>query len=289
MAHLSDVISYLDDLLEAPDFPDYGPNGLQVPGPEEVTTVATGVSAHLDLFEQAAEAGAQLVIAHHGLFWDFHPRSLSPTMKERLRVLFDNDIALAGYHLPLDAHPEVGNNALICAALGLERAEPFGHHRGRSVGFVGRSAEGDPVRRAAAPLRRRSFGQEPFTWDSGPELVRSVGIVSGAAASSFGEAIALGLDAFLTGEPAEHVMADALESGTHFIAAGHYATETFGVRRLGELVAEGSASSTTSSPRRTRSESAIWANLACADRHNRYPQVHALQSDEEEVSTWRST
>ena len=151
MAHLTDVISYLDDLLEAPDFPDYGPNGLQVPGPEGVTMVATGVSAHLDLFTQAAEAGAQLVIAHHGLFWDFHPRSLSPTMKERLRVLFDNDIALAGYHLPLDAHPEVGNNALICAALGLERAEPFGQHRGRSVGFVGRSAEGIPF----AELRRR--------------------------------------------------------------------------------------------------------------------------------------
>jgi putative NIF3 family GTP cyclohydrolase 1 type 2 len=82
------------------------------------------------------------------------------------------------------------------------------------------------------------FGQEPFVWDTGPELVRSVGIVSGGAASSFGEAIALGLDAFLTGEPAEHVMADARESGTHFIAAGHYATETFGVRRLGELLSE---------------------------------------------------
>jgi dinuclear metal center YbgI/SA1388 family protein len=237
MAQLSDIIAYLDDLLEVPDFPDYGPNGLQVPGREEVTMVATGVSAHRQLFERAAEAGAQLVIAHHGLFWDFHPRSLSPPMKERLRVLFDNEIALAGYHLPLDAHPEVGNNALICAALGLERAEPFGEHRGRSVGHVGRAAEGIPF----AELRRRcaeAFGQEPFAWDSGPELVRSVGIVSGAAASSFGEAIALGLDAFLTGEPAEHVMADALESGTHFIAAGHYATETFGVRRVGELVAD---------------------------------------------------
>lgn len=237
MAHLKEVISYLDDLLDAPDFPDYGPNGLQVPGPKEVTIVATGVSAHLDLVTRAAEAGAQLVIAHHGLFWDFHPRSLSPTMKERLRVLFDNDIGLAGYHLPLDAHPEVGNNALICAALGLEMSEPFGQHRGRSVGYVGRSTDGIPF----AELRRRCvevFGQEPFAWDSGPELVRSVGIVSGAAASSFGEAIALGLDAFLTGEPAEHVMADAIESGTHFIAAGHYATETFGVRRLGELVAD---------------------------------------------------
>jgi putative NIF3 family GTP cyclohydrolase 1 type 2 len=110
-------------------------------------------------------------------------------------------------------------------------------HRGRSVGFVGRSAEGVPF----DELRRRcaeAFRQEPFTWDSGPELVQSVGIVSGAAASNFGEAIARGLDAFLTGEPAEHVMADARESGRHFIAAGHYATETFGVRRLGELLAE---------------------------------------------------
>jgi dinuclear metal center YbgI/SA1388 family protein len=234
---LTELVGYLDQLLSPGDFADYGPNGLQVPGPERVEIVATGVSAHRELFERAAAAGAQLVIAHHGLFWDFHPRSLSPAMKERLRLLFDNDIGLAGYHLPLDAHPEVGNNALICEALGLERSEPFGEHRGRSIGFVGRSADGVPF----DELRRRCadvFGREPFTWDSGPELVRSVGIVSGGAASSFVEAIALGLDAFLTGEPAEHVMADARESGTHFIAAGHYATETFGVRRLGELLAE---------------------------------------------------
>jgi dinuclear metal center YbgI/SA1388 family protein len=237
VTRLSDAISYLDELLEIESFQDYGPNGLQVPGAEEPGVVATGVSAHLELFEQAARAGAQLIVAHHGLFWDFHPRSLSPTMKRRLQVLFDNDISLAGYHLPLDAHPEVGNNALICAALGLERAEPFGEHRGRTVGFVGRSAEGIPFEE----LRTRcaaTFGQEPFAWDAGPEVVHSVGVVSGAAASSFGEAIALGLDAFLTGEPAEHVMADARESGTHFIAAGHYATETLGVRRLGELLAE---------------------------------------------------
>ena len=237
MTKLVQVISYLDELLEIENFQDYGPNGLQVPGADELSVVATGVSAHLELFEQASSAGAQLVVAHHGLFWDFHPRSISPAMKRRLRVLFDNDISLAGYHLPLDAHPEVGNNALICAALGLERAEPFGEHRGRAVGFVGRSSEGVPF----AELRSRCatvFGQEPFVWDTGPKLVHSVGIVSGAAASSFGEAIALGLDAFLTGEPAEHVMADARESRTHFIAAGHYATETLGVRRLGELLAE---------------------------------------------------
>ena len=236
MAQLTDLIAYLDELLSPGDFDDYGPNGLQVPGPPTVDAVATGVSAHRELFHRAAETSAQLVVVHHGLFWDFHPRALTPAMKERLRLLFDNEIALAGYHLPLDAHPEVGNNALICEALGLERAEPFARHGGRSVGFVGRSDQGVPL----ADLRARCtevFGQDPFVWDTGPEVVRSVGIVSGGAASSFGEAIALGLDAFLTGEPAEHVMADARESGTHFIAAGHYATETFGVRRLGELLA----------------------------------------------------
>ena len=237
MAQLTDLIAHLDELLSPADFDDAGPNGLQVPGAEEVELVVTGVSAHRELFEQAAAAGAQLVVAHHGLFWDFHPRSITPPMRERLRILFDNDIALAGYHLPLDAHPEVGNNALICDQLGLERAERFGAYRGRELGFVGRSAEGVPF----DELRRRcaeAFGQEPFVWDSGPELVHSVAIVSGAGGSLLGEAVAKGLDAFLTGEPAEHVMADAREGGTHFIGAGHYATETFGVRRLGELLSE---------------------------------------------------
>jgi len=237
MTQLTEVISYLDELLAITAFQDYGPNGLQVPGADEVSGVVTGVSAHRELFERAAALGAQLVVAHHGLFWDFHPRKLSLSMRERLRVLFDNDISLAAYHLPLDAHPEVGNNALICAALGLERGEGFSERGGRSIGFVGRSADGVPFDELRARCTA-AFGQEPFAWDAGPELVRSIGIVSGAAASSFGEAIALGLDAFLTGEPAEHTMADARESGTHFIAAGHYATETFGVRRLGELLAE---------------------------------------------------
>jgi dinuclear metal center YbgI/SA1388 family protein len=237
VAARDEIIAFLDDLLDINAFADMGPNGLQVPGSEQVELVATGVSAHRELFERAAAGGADLVVAHHGLFWDFHPRTVSAAMKDRLRILFDADMSLAGYHLPLDAHPEVGNNALICGALGFERAEPFGEHRGQNVGFVGRSAEGVPF----AELRERcarTFGQEPFVWDAGPELVRSIGIVSGGAASSLGEAVAGRLDAFLTGEPAEHAMADARENGVHFIAGGHYATETFGVRRLGELLEE---------------------------------------------------
>jgi dinuclear metal center YbgI/SA1388 family protein len=237
MASRDEIVAHLDELLEIDSFTDYGPNGLQVPGAAEVSLVVTGVTAQRELFERAAAAGAQLVLCHHGLFWDFHPRSLGPAMKERLKLLFDADISLAGYHLPLDAHPEVGNNALICAELGLERAEPFAEHKGRMVGFVGRSAEGIEFRE----LRRRcaaAFGQDPFVWDAGPDTVHSVAVVSGGAPESFGEAIARGVDAFLTGETAEHVMAEARENRVHFIAGGHYATETFGIRRLGELVAE---------------------------------------------------
>jgi len=237
MASRDDIIRFLDELLEADSFKDYGPNGLQVPGAEEVELVVTGVSAQRELFERAAEEGAQLVIAHHGLFWDFHPRTIGPAMRERLRILFDADMSLAGYHLPLDAHREHGNNAIICGLLGLEPAESFGEYGGRDVGLVGRSHDGI----AFAELRERcdqAFGQRPFVWDTGPDTVHAVGIISGGAASSFSEVIALGLDAFITGEPAEHVMADARENRVHFIAGGHYATETFGVKRLGELVAD---------------------------------------------------
>jgi dinuclear metal center YbgI/SA1388 family protein len=232
-----EIIGYLDELLDVDAFDDYGPNGLQVPGADEVRLVATGVSAHRELFLRAAEAGTELVLCHHGLLWHSQPRAISPALKERLRLLFDEDISLAAYHLPLDAHPKVGNNALICEALGLEDAGQFGEHRGRAIGLVGRAPEPVPFTELLDRCRD-IFGRDPFAWDAGPERVTSVGVLSGGGASSFGEAIGLGLDAFLTGEPAEPAMADAREAGVHFIAGGHYATETFGVRRLGELLAE---------------------------------------------------
>lgn len=237
MAPLDAIVSWLDELLEIGAFDDHGPNGLQVPGAAEVELVATGVSAHRELFERAAEAGAQLVLCHHGLFWNGQPRALTRAMRDRLEALFAAELSLAAYHLPLDAHPEVGNNALICELLGLERAEPFGEHRGRPIGFVGRAPGGLPFEELRARCAR-AFGREPLAWDCGPELVRSVGVVSGGGASSLGEAIARGLDAFLTGEPSEPAMADSREGAIHFLACGHYATETFGVRRLGELAAE---------------------------------------------------
>ena len=237
MNRRDELIAFLDDLLDSPGRPDYGPNGLQVPGADEVELVVTGVSAHRELFEQAAAAGAQLVLCHHGIFWGEEAGPITEQLKARLKLLFDNDMSLVAYHLPLDAHPEVGNNALICEGLGLEREAPFGQAKGAQIGWVGTAA--DPL--SIDELVERStglFGSAPLVFDSGPAEIRRVGIVSGGGSSILEDAIALGLDAYVTGEPTEHVMADSREGGIHFLACGHYASETFGIRRLGELLAE---------------------------------------------------
>ena len=237
MTRISTIVSALDELLDVAAFRDLGPNGLQVPGPQEVERVATGVTAQRELIERAIAAGAQLIVVHHGLFWDFHPTGLSPTLAERLRPLFKHDVALAGYHVPLDAHAELGNNAILAERLGCERHEAFGHFRGQAIGRAGTfPGDGVPAPDLFARVREVT-GREPTVFDAGPDRVRRIGIVSGAGADTLPEAVAGGLDALLTGEPREHVMADAREAGIHFIAAGHYATETFGVRALGDWLA----------------------------------------------------
>src|SRR3954466_5979449 len=134
MAHIDDIISTLDDLLDPGAYADLGPNGLQVPVEREVTCVATGVSAQRQLSELAVELDAQLVLVHHGLFWDFQPTGLTPVLAERLQALFKHDINLAAYHIPLDAHAELGNNALLAKALGCSEHEPFREYRGRPIG-----------------------------------------------------------------------------------------------------------------------------------------------------------
>lgn len=235
---LTDIIACLDEILESEVFADFGPNGLQVPSGSEIQTIALGVSASEGLFLEAAERGAQLVLVHHGLFWDGMPRQIDAALYRRLKPLFDHDMALAAYHLPLDGHPEHGNNALIADGLGCESKEPCFEHAGRTIGMAA-TFGGDGITAAELRARVRALtDREPLLLDSGPERIRSIGIVSGAGASYLGEAIARGHDAFLTGEPAERVMTQAREAGIHFAAAGHYATETFGVQRLGDLLSQ---------------------------------------------------
>ena len=238
MAALSDLLSHLDALLQPERFADYGPNGLQVPGRERVEHVVTGVSASVALFERAAELEADLVLVHHGLFWGSGPiPAIDRAMHRRLKPLFEHDMGLAAYHLPLDAHPAIGNNALIAVGLGAASTESFAEHRGAPIGVVARFDP--PVGRDELIARVREITRrEPLVFPAGPDPVTSLGIVSGSAADDVEEAIERGLDAFMTGEPAERVMSLAQEGGVTFIAAGHYATETFGIRRLGDLIAE---------------------------------------------------
>jgi dinuclear metal center YbgI/SA1388 family protein len=235
---LREIIRELDELLQPSRFEDYCVNGLQVPGPLEVSTIATGVSAHAELFALAAAERAELVLVHHGLFWGSGVTAVDDLLKRRLQALFDSEMALAAYHLPLDAHPVVGNNALLARALGAEALNPFALHHGEPIGLVA-SLPGEGLAADELFARvREATSHEPLVFASGPERVRRLAIVSGAGADYLAEAAAQGAEALLTGEAAERSMAQARECGLHLIAAGHYATETFGVKRLGEHLAE---------------------------------------------------
>ena len=248
----TDLLAELDRLLEPARFDDYCVNGLQVPGPEHVNTIATGVSAGAQLFKLAAAERAGLLIVHHGLFWTPGVQAVDTVLARRLQLLFDANIALAAYHLPLDAHPQLGNNALLADALGAEQREPFALHHGQPIGCLatlsgqGESTDhGEPANpQQGMPADdlfarvRHITAREPLVLGAGPAQVRRLAIVSGAGGDYLADAAAAGADALLTGEVPERATTHARELGLHLIAAGHYATETFGVRRLGELLAQ---------------------------------------------------
>lgn len=232
-----ELVAFLDDYLDAGTGKDYCPNGLQVEGRDEVRTVVTAVSACEALFRDAREKGADAILVHHGLFWDGMSSTLTGMQYRRVRALIEGGMNLLAYHLPLDRHGEVGNNVLAAKEFGLEELRPFAPHKGLDTGFAGRFPE--PV--SADELRRRCariYGQEPLHYCAGPDPIRTLGIVSGGAQRELYSAIDEGLDAYVTGEVSEWVMNVARESGIHYLAAGHYATERLGVRRLGELLAE---------------------------------------------------
>ncbi len=201
-------------------------------GADEVTRIVCGVSSSRELFERTAERGAQMVLVHHGLFWERDDRVVGPLMRNRLRTLFDADVTLAAYHLALDAHPEVGNNAFLCREIGVEPERRFA-----DVGWGGPLAEPRDVAELSARVQE-VVGRMPLVFSYGPETVTRMAICSGGAARQIADAIREGYDCFLTGEAAEPTKAIAKEAGIHFIAAGHYATETSGVQLLAEKIAE---------------------------------------------------
>jgi dinuclear metal center YbgI/SA1388 family protein len=230
------LVSYLDQYLDSRG-EDYGPNGLQVEGREEIRKVVTGVSACRELFVRAREAGADAVLVHHGLFWEGMPRTLTGFQFQRVAELIRGEMSLLAYHLPLDRHLEVGNNAVAGRQLGLRRIEPFGLHAGLPLGVKGLFPE--PLSAAELVDRcRRVYAQEPLAYLAGPESISTLGIISGGGQRELYTAIEEGLDAYVTGEVTEWVMNVAREAGIHYLAAGHYATERLGVRALGEHLAE---------------------------------------------------
>jgi dinuclear metal center YbgI/SA1388 family protein len=232
VADRDEILAFADELLELDAYPDYGPMGLQVAGAREVGRIACGVSASLELFERAAGAGAQMLLVHHGLLWDRDSRVIDDAMRHRLKTLFDADITLAAYHLALDAHPEVGNNALLARELGIEPAERFAE-----IGYGGRLTEPASVDEFVARAREK-LGSEPIVFAYGPDRVERAAVVTGGAGRHLPEAAREGYDLFLTGEPEEPSLHTARELGIHFVAAGHYATERIGVQALARRLAE---------------------------------------------------
>ncbi len=232
MASRDEIIAFADEYLELDAYPDYGPMGLQVAGATEVSKLVCGVSASLELFERAAAGGADLVLVHHGLFWDRDPRTIDHVMRRRLEALFAVDLNLAAYHLALDAHPEVGNNALLCRALGIEPARRFA-----GIGFGGPLSEPCSLEELAGRVEQE-LGRAPLVFASGPERIERAAVCSGGAAGYLPQAAAEGYHCYVTGEPAEPSMMSAREAGLHFVAAGHHATETLGVQALSELLAK---------------------------------------------------
>jgi dinuclear metal center YbgI/SA1388 family protein len=228
------LLDYLDEFLNAKSFTDYGPNGLQVEGRDNIRQVVTAVSASVELFRQAIALEADAVIVHHGIIWDFERPLYKGGYKQRVKMLLENDINLFAYHLPLDAHPEVGNAAQMAKLLGMSDCEAFGAYHGSWLGIKGQIAP-RPAEELFA-LIREQINPAAIVFPFGSLMIENIGIISGGAPKEIRQAVAGKLDLFLTGEAAEFVMHYAQEEKIHFVAAGHYATERFGIRVLGEHI-----------------------------------------------------
>jgi dinuclear metal center YbgI/SA1388 family protein len=227
--------AYFRSLLNLDSFSgiDSSQNGLQVDNDgAAITNIAFAVDANLETFKQAAAAGAGLIFTHHGLFWG-DPLRVTGTHRERIKYLLDHNIALYAVHLPLDQHPQLGNNAALAELLGLRDIEPFGLYHGRKIGYKGILHPPIPIEEAARRISfmgRPALGLFPF----GPALNRSCAVISGGAAREALQAIDEGIDLYVTGEAGHTVYHEAQEARLNMIAGGHHATEVWGVRRVME-------------------------------------------------------
>jgi dinuclear metal center YbgI/SA1388 family protein len=234
MANTAEIERYLSEALSVGQFKDYGPNGLQVEGRAEVRRLVSGVTASLAFIESAIEAGADALLVHHGLFWRGQDGRLTGWMRRRLAPLFAHDINLFAYHLPLDAHPAWGNNAGLGLRFGWRADRHFGEQQ---LGFSAPLTESQPLAALQAQLERE-LGRSVIALPGDGRPLRRIAWCTGGAQGYFEAAIAAGADAFVTGEISEPQTHLARETGIAFIAAGHHATERYGVQLLGAHLAE---------------------------------------------------
>jgi dinuclear metal center YbgI/SA1388 family protein len=230
---LNELNDYIGSLLEISRFRDYCPNGLQVEGRSEVLRIASGVTASQNLLEAATAWKADAVLVHHGYFWRNEDQAITGIKKRRIAHLLEQDISLLAYHLPLDAHPEFGNNAQLALRLGFEMTGKFGE---QDIAWHGNLKAPQSLSQLAANVADK-LQRTPLVIGDGNREVRKIAWCSGGAQGYFEQAVALGVDAFLTGEISEQNVHVAQETGVAFIAAGHHATERYGVQALGEHLA----------------------------------------------------
>ena len=232
MPTIQQLSNYCAQYLNIQDFRDYCPNGLQVEGRTEVKKLATGVTASLEFIEQALEWGADALLVHHGYFWKNEDATITGIKKRRLQRLLTQDVSLLAYHLPLDAHAEVGNNARLAEMLGIDDLEPLQTGVRRSVGNVGSLAEDISVSDFVTRCQQ-VLGRDVLHINSGAATIRRVALCTGGAQAMIDDAIRVQADLYLTGEISEQTVHIAREAGIHFIAAGHHATERYGAEALG--------------------------------------------------------
>ena len=227
------LVAKLSELLNAEHFQDYAPNGLQVEGRAEITRIVTGVTASLDLLKAAIQCHADAVLVHHGWFWKKDNPCLTGFRLQRARAVLSAGMNLIAYHLPLDAHPELGNNACLARILDFAPTGTWGE---MDLGWIGHPKQGEmTVADLAAQVEQR-LGRAPLLVGSPNAIVRNVAWCSGGAQGFFEEAIAHGADLYLSGEISEATVHIARETGVAYLACGHHATERYGIRALGDWV-----------------------------------------------------
>ncbi len=237
MVTLKALLDYTNSLLSIDRFADYCPNGLQVEGSANITRLVSGVTASLELIEAAIEAQADAIMVHHGYFWKGEDACVTGMKRARLQRLLGTDTSLLAYHLPLDAHPQLGNNAQLAERLGFQPQGSFGNDAGLSLAQYGTLSQ--PLAATAlGVLIDERLGRTPLHVPGRAASIHTVGWCTGAAQSYIDAAVEEGLDAFISGEISEQTVHVARECGIHYYAAGHHATERDGIRALGQHLAE---------------------------------------------------